>query len=194
MQQELGASVSEVFSSISAEPVAAASLGQVYRATLRTSGDVVAVKVQRPGVLELVALDLVLGRKGIEILGALFPDLARANDILPVLDEWAMKLYREMDYRKEAAVMAQFEADLSELSGILVPKSYAEATTRRVLCTQWIEGEKLSESNAEDVRELCTTLLNAYLIQLLDTGLLHAGRVFSVILCVRSPSFHTVSL
>lgn len=53
-------------------------------------------------------------------------------------------------------------------------QSFASATTRRVLTTEWIEGEKLSESNAADVRQLCTTLLNAYLIQLLDSGLLHA--------------------
>lgn len=53
-------------------------------------------------------------------------------------------------------------------------QAYDRLTTRRVLVTEWIDGEKLSESNAEDVKELCTTLLNAYLIQLLDTGLLHA--------------------
>ena len=100
--------------------------------------------------------------------------MARADDILPVLDEWAFKFYREMDYRKEAAMMGRFEADLQGLEGIMVPQAYSQYTTRRVLCTQWIDGEKLSESRAEDVKELCTTLLNAYLIQLLDTGLLHA--------------------
>jgi aarF domain-containing kinase len=173
VQQELGRPHKEVFSTITSEPIAAASLGQVYRATLASCGADVAVKVQRPGVLELVALDLVIGRKGIELAGALFPDI-RSEQIIPVLDEWAFKLYREMDYRRERDVMQQFRSDLSDLSGIVVPESYAEATTRRVLCTQWIQGEKLSESNANDVRQLCTTLLNAYLIQLLDTGLLHA--------------------
>lgn len=100
--------------------------------------------------------------------------VTRSADILPVLDEWALKLYREMDYRKEAAMMARFAVDLKPLSGILVPKAYPDLVTRRVLCTEWIEGEKLSESHADDVKQLCTTLLNAYLIQLLDTGLLHA--------------------
>jgi hypothetical protein len=52
----------------------------------------------------------------------------------------------------------------------LLLQAFPEATTRRVLCTQWIEGEKLSESNADDVRQLCSTLLNAYLIQLLEVG------------------------
>lgn len=70
--------------------------------------------------------------------------------------------------------MIQFKQDLSQLDGIVVPDCYQELTSRRVIVTQWIDGEKLSESRAEDVRELCTTLLNAYLVQLLDTGLLHA--------------------
>ena len=183
VQQELGRPHREVFSTISSEPIAAASLGQVYRATLASSGADVAVKVQRPGVLELVALDLVIGRKGVEIAGALFPDI-KADNIIPVLDEWAFKLYREMDYRRERDVMQQFAVDLSDLSGIVVPEAFSEATTRRVLCTEWIQGEKLSESNASDVRQLCTTLLNAYLIQLLDTGLLHAGTAPSSSRCI----------
>lgn len=163
-----------MFEEISPVPIAAASLGQVYKAKIRGSGDEVAVKVQRPGVLEMVALDLVLMRQGIEISAKLFPDLARSDGLLPVLDEWATKFFREMDYRKEAVTMLQFKSDLACLEGIMVPNAYAELTTRRVIVTQWIDGEKLSESRAEDVRELCTTLLNAYLIQLLDTGLLHA--------------------
>eukprot|EP00892_Ulva_mutabilis_P008423 jgi/Ulvmu1/5953/UM026_0075.1 len=174
LEQELGQPAMSVFSSISAQPVAAASLGQVYRATLRSTGADVAVKVQRPGVLELVALDLVIGRKGVEIAGALFPNLSRADDFLPVLDEWAYKLYRELDYRREASVMERFQEDMRELQGIMIPQAFAEATTRRVLTTEWVEGEKLSESAAGDVRQLCTTLLNAYLIQLLESGLLHA--------------------
>lgn len=60
--QELGVPPSEIFSEISAEPVAAASLGQVYRARLRGSGDAVAVKVQRPGVLDQILLDIYILR------------------------------------------------------------------------------------------------------------------------------------
>lgn len=100
--------------------------------------------------------------------------LTNAESILPVLDEWALKFYREMDYRKEAAMMRRFATDLAPLEGIRVPAAFDSLVTRRILCTEWIEGEKLSESGESDVKELCTTLLNAYLIQLLDTGLLHA--------------------
>ena len=63
IERELGQSVDELFSEITPEPVAAASLGQVYKATLRKTGETVAVKVQRPGVLETVSLDLFLARQ-----------------------------------------------------------------------------------------------------------------------------------
>lgn len=82
MQEELGDKPANVFSNITAEPVAAASLGQVYRATLKSTGEEVAIKVQRPGVLELVALDLVLGRRGIQIADALFPAVRALSEKL----------------------------------------------------------------------------------------------------------------
>jgi predicted unusual protein kinase regulating ubiquinone biosynthesis (AarF/ABC1/UbiB family) len=75
VQEELGGPTSQFFSQITAAPVASASLGQVYKATLRGSGEEVAIKVQRPGVLELVALDLVLGRRGLQIANQLFPNV-----------------------------------------------------------------------------------------------------------------------
>ena len=75
IQDELGRTPSELYSEITAEPVAAASLGQVYKAVLKDSGDVVAVKVQRPFVLETVSLDLHLIRQ-IGLFVRNFPDLS----------------------------------------------------------------------------------------------------------------------
>jgi predicted unusual protein kinase regulating ubiquinone biosynthesis (AarF/ABC1/UbiB family) len=63
---------------------------------------------------------------------------------------------------------------MAALPGIVVPDVIAEGTTNDVLVISWIDGERLSDSSASDVRQLCDTLLSAYLIQLLETGLLHA--------------------
>ena len=63
---------------------------------------------------------------------------------------------------------------MAALPGIVVPDVIAEGTTSDVLVISWIDGERLSDSSASDVRQLCDTLLSAYLIQLLETGLLHA--------------------
>ncbi|GLC71027.1 hypothetical protein PLESTF_001062300 [Pleodorina starrii] len=160
-----GRPVDAVFSSLSEGPVAAASLGQVYRGRLRPElgGGEVAVKVQRPGVLEQVALDLFIMRR----LAVQLNKSAKMNtDWAAVIDAWAVRFFHELDYRREAANADLFRRQMAEVR--------TDLSTDFVLTTEWMEGEKLSESHASDVRELCTTLLNAYLIQLLDTGLLHA--------------------
>jgi len=98
---ELGiASVNDVFATITPEPVAAASLGQVYKATLKTNGDDVAVKVQRPFVLETVSLDLYLVRElGLKI--RYLPMIADRLDLVGLLDEFAGRFYSELDYVEE---------------------------------------------------------------------------------------------
>merc|ERR1719387_2947339 len=95
IRDELGvADVSEVFSEITPEPVAAASLGQVYKATLRDGGEQVAVKVQRPFVLETVSLDLHLTRLAGLALRKIDPESAKRVDIVSLLDEFATNFYQ----------------------------------------------------------------------------------------------------
>ncbi|EFJ53286.1 hypothetical protein VOLCADRAFT_115858 [Volvox carteri f. nagariensis] len=170
-----GRPVEAVFSQLSERPVAAASLGQVYRGTLRPElgGGDVAVKVQRPGVLEQVALDLLIMRR---LAIQMKEKLQMNTDWAGVIDAWAVRFFHELDYRREAANAALFRQQMAAagVEGVVVAAVRSDLSTDYVLTTDWVEGEKLSESNAADVRELCNTLLNAYLIQLLDTGFLHA--------------------
>lgn len=173
MAASFGRPVDMVFDQLSDKPVAAASLGQVYRGSLKASlgGADVAVKVLRPGVLEQVALDLYLMRR-------LFSELQKmpkvTTDWVAIIDSWAVRFFHEMDYEREARNAMAFKEQMMELEGITVAPIFTNLSTDSVLVTQWVEGEKLSESRAADVRELCNTLLNCYLIQLLDTGFLHA--------------------
>ena len=102
IREDLGCKqISDVYSKITPEPVAAASLGQVYQATLKDSGDEVAVKVQRPFVLETVSLDLHLVR--LLGLAARNTPLASKLDIVDLLDEFAANFYQELDYELECA-------------------------------------------------------------------------------------------
>eukprot|EP00930_Biecheleria_cincta_P039715 TRINITY_DN27276_c0_g1_i1.p1 TRINITY_DN27276_c0_g1~~TRINITY_DN27276_c0_g1_i1.p1 ORF type:complete len:869 (+),score=177.22 TRINITY_DN27276_c0_g1_i1:38-2608(+) len=167
-----------VFSSMTAEPVAAASLGQVYRATLREPAGVeVAVKVQRPAVLETVSLDLYLIRK-LAMVTKYLQELgardSRRTDFVGLLDEFAARIYEEMDYNKECENGLQVEKDMRGLERVKVPKNYAQYCCRKVHVAEWIEGEKLSQSGATDIRELVNVGVVAYLTQLLDKGLFHA--------------------
>eukprot|EP00775_Hariotina_reticulata_P007499 gene7499-7709_t len=101
--------VDEVFVSLSSTPVAAASLGQVYKGTLRPEfgGGQVAVKVQRPGVLEQVCLDLYLMRQAAEAISSM-PDVR--TDWASLIDNWAVRFLHEMDYTREAANAALFRS------------------------------------------------------------------------------------
>ena len=167
IEAELGKTVGELFSEITPEPVAAASLGQVYRATLRDSGDIVAVKVQRPAVLETVSLDLYLARE-VGLFLRQFPAVVRALDPVALLDEFAYRFYQELDYKLECANGLRIERDMAVLPMVVIPKNYPAYTSRRVHVAEWIDGEKLSQSTADDVSALVNLGVITYLTQLLD--------------------------
>jgi len=168
----------DVFETMTPEPVAAASLGQVYKAVLKEPAGVeVAVKIQRPAVLETVSLDLYLVRKAASFIGYL-QDVGlrdkRRTDFVALLDEFASRIYEELDYVKECANGLQVEADMAGLERVVIPKNFPRYCSRKVHVAEWLEGEKLSQSQADDVRELVNVGVVAYLTQLLDKGLFHA--------------------
>jgi aarF domain-containing kinase len=173
IEEELGRPVSELFSDITPEPVAAASLGQVYRATLRATGDTVAVKVQRPNVLETVSLDLYLARQ-LGLFARNFPALSSRLDAVALLDEFAGRFYQELDYDVECENGFRIAEAMRKLPMVVIPRNYPAYTSRRVHTAEWIDGEKLSQSTADDVGALVNLGVITYLTQLLDAGFFHA--------------------
>lgn len=174
IERELGKPIEDLFSEISAEPLAAASLGQVYKAKLRATGKTVAVKVQRPGVLETVSLDLYLARE-LGTIARNFPALSQRLDAVALLDEFAYRFYQELDYNLECENGLRIKKEMSVLPMVVIPDNYPEYTSRRVHVADWIEGEKLSQSTADDVGALVNLGVITYLTQLLESGFFHAG-------------------
>ncbi|KAG7348012.1 protein kinase [Nitzschia inconspicua] len=173
IEEELGKPLEELFSEITPEPVAAASLGQVYKATLKATGESVAVKVQRPAVLETVSLDLYLARE-LGLFARNFPQIVERLDAVELLDEFAFRFYQELDYNLECQNGLRIAEDMKVLPMVKIPKNYPEYTSRRVHVAEWIEGEKLSQSKADDVGALVNLGVITYLTQLLDKGFFHA--------------------
>ncbi|KAH9757822.1 putative aarF domain-containing protein kinase [Citrus sinensis] len=168
IEQELGLPIDELFSEISPEPVAAASLGQVYQARLRQSGRVVAVKVQRPGVQAAISLDIFI----LHFIAGLIRKARKFNtDLQAVVDEWASSLFRELDYKIEAKNGLKFRQLYGGIQDVLIPEMYVEQTTRKVLIMEWVEGQKLSE-----VKDLYLIEVGVYCSfnQLLEKGFYHA--------------------
>ena len=172
LERELGCKWQEVYSELGPDPVAAASLGQVYKGVLKSNGDIVAVKVQRPAVLETVSVDLYILRR----VGVALRSVPQINtDVVGLLDEWAERFFEELDYVKEGDNATKFAASIKDdLPQVVVPATYAEYTRRKVITSEWLHGEKLSQSTADDVGDLVNIGVICYLKQLLDTGFFHA--------------------
>ncbi|KAF3457633.1 hypothetical protein FNV43_RR02291 [Rhamnella rubrinervis] len=172
IEEELGQPWNNIYSELSSSPIAAASLGQVYKGRLKENGDLVAVKVQRPFVLETVTVDLFVIRK-LGLVLRKFPQIS--VDVVGLVDEWAARFFEELDYVNEGENGRLFaEMMKKDLPQVVVPKTYEKYTSRKVLTTGWIDGEKLSQSTESDVGDLVNVGVICYLKQLLDTGFFHA--------------------
>jgi hypothetical protein len=183
LRKELGVSdISSIFSSLSTKPVASASIGQVYRGTLVSNGKEVAVKVQRPGILSEIALDLYVLR----LLTPIQTTLQNAVNRLPtnqadidiaisLVDEWGRGFVAETDYRLEAENTRNFEAAMRKrnLDAVCAPIIVDDLVRDKVLVTEWVTGTRLDRDESPDVPRLCGVAINAYLTMLLDTGVLH---------------------
>ena len=166
IEAELGRPAAAVFSGIdeSTSPIAAASLGQVYRCRLADGGAEVAVKVQRPDMIRSVSLDLFILRSAmtavewfkvhvmIKVLGA----ANRSSFDVKLLDTFARASYLELDYTHEAANLERFARELvPKLGGkVYVPRCESAWTTRKVLVTEWIDGEQLARSPPDVIQRL----------------------------------------
>ncbi|XVF29165.1 hypothetical protein REPUB_Repub15cG0096400 [Reevesia pubescens] len=172
IEEELGQPWQEIYSELSSSPIAAASLGQVYKGRLKENGDLVAVKVQRPFVLETVTVDLFVIRN-LGLVLRKFPQIS--IDVVGLVDEWAARFFEELDYVNEGENGQLFsEMMRKDLPQVVIPRTYKKYTSRKVLTTEWIEGEKLSQSTESDVGELVNVGVICYLKQLLDAGIFHA--------------------
>lgn len=158
-------------------PIAAASLGQVYRWRLRGTGQVVAVKVQRPDMAHAVALDVyILRHIAWWVRFALRRATLNRIDHVKLLDVWAGGTIAELDYESEARNQEEFRQSLdSFLQGrVYVPEVITNFTTRHVLVTEWVDGPRLADCPVEVVRALVPAGVECFLAQLLDIGRFHS--------------------
>ena len=187
IEQELGRSPEEVYSYLSPEPVAAASLGQVYQARLH-SGEEVAVKVQRPNLIPVISCDLFLMRWAAGWLSPILP-LNLGHDLTLIVDEFGVKLFEEIDYLNEGRNAEKFGDNFRNDPRVKVPKIYWPYCSGRVLTLEWIDGFKLTDTervrqaslNTDDLVEIG---VSSGLQQLLEFGFFHAdphpGNLFAM--------------
>ena len=167
------AGVDTVFEAFERVPVAAASLGQVHRA--RYKGEVVAVKVLRPGVEEAVKADLFAARRILSWVARWWhhPHVTRVR---VVLDEFELRIAEEMDFRLEAEHAMEIGANFAGNRDVIVPKIVHELTRQRVLVMEFVEGTRIDRLDPArvNVRHIVSTLVELYVQMMLVDGLFHA--------------------
>lgn len=187
IEQELGRPIAQIYGEISPNPVAAASLGQVYRARLKT-GEEVAVKVQRPNLRPVITLDLYLMRWAASWLAPWLP-LNLGHDLTLIVDEFGTKLFEEIDYLNEGRNAEKFASNFQNDPRVKVPAIYWRYCSSRVLTLEWINGFKLTDTPAVKAAGLDTDTLieigvTSGLQQLLEYGFFHAdphpGNLFAM--------------
>jgi ubiquinone biosynthesis protein len=182
---EIGARISKAFKSFDETPMAAASLGQVHYAVLR-SGQEVAVKVQRPDVREQVATDLAALAEIAEFLDT-HTDAGRRFEFTKIVNELRKALLRELDYRLEAQTMRLMREKLSEFTRLVIPAPIDDYSSGRVLTMEYVDGSKVTKLHPLGRMEidgagLAEEVFKSYLHQILVMGIFHAdphpGNVF----------------
>ena len=176
IEEDLNKKIDEIFLTIDKDPISAASLGQVHKGVLKNK-EIVAVKVQRPGLREQITLDLYIVRN---IANWLKNNIGFIrSDLVALIDELGKRVFEEMDYLNEAENAEKFRNLHLHNSKIAVPKIYKETTSRRVLTMEWIDGTKLT--NLEGVKNLgidpdkmIEIGVQCSLEQLLEHGFFHA--------------------
>ncbi|HET9731608.1 MAG TPA: AarF/UbiB family protein [Acidimicrobiales bacterium] len=176
-REEIGAEVDDVFAQFSAEPLAAASLGQVHRARLRSGREVV-VKIQRPGVEATVAEDLEALGDLAQLLDA-HTDAGRRYGFEDLLEQFSRALNNELDYQREADNLTRLGQALEGHPLVVVPQPVADMTSRRVITMDEVPGRKVTDMGPMALMDLdgdglATALFRAYLDQIFVAGFFHA--------------------
>ena len=159
-----------IYAELSAVPVAAASIGQVYKGKLHT-GERVAVKVQRPGVLRRIALDLHISRMALIWLEE--SGLNGSEGLANIVDRVGQGIFQELDYTREADNADAFRRALRFLDFVVVPRHHASLTGRTVLA-EWIDGEPMKNLGDDDQLKMVQMGVECSSAQLFRTGLVHA--------------------
>lgn len=177
LSNELGASPEELFSDFDPVPLAAASLGQVHRARLKT-GEAVVVKVQRPGLQQLFTVDLAILR-GIAEYFQRHRRWGQGRDWVGIYEECCRILWQETDYLREGRNADRFRRDFRDCDWLLVPRVYWRYASPRVLTLEYLPGIKISDYTALEAANLDRQKISqlnaeAYLRQVLNHGFFHA--------------------
>jgi len=175
IEEQLGRPMSEVFERVEPQPVATASIGQVYKGYLRT-GEAVAIKVQRPGCEDMIGLDIYILRELSGTLSSMIKLLRRDIDLKAIIEEFGKLIYEEIDYLNEARNAQRFGELYGNNPKIYIPRIYWRYSRSKLLVMEWIDGQRLTSPliPEEQKTTLVRAMVQCSLQQILENGFFHA--------------------
>ena len=177
LDKEFGGRRKEIFAEIDSKPLGSASLAQVHRAVL-TSGESVAIKIQRPGVKATMALDIDIMRT-LARRASRYMKGEQMLDLRAVVEEMWATFLEETDFRREAANLAEFAELNRDCAFVACPKVYTDLCSEFVLVMEYVDGIPVGDAdrlvaNGYDLEEIGSKMLDNYATQILDHGFFHA--------------------
>ncbi len=177
IETELEKPLTEVYSNFDETPIATASIGQVHHATLKKEKKEVVVKVQKPGLEEIIKTDLNLMRFFAKRIDKYIYRAKTLN--LPAIEkEFERSLNKEIDYNQELSNMQRFRENFKDDYGIYIPKGYLKYSTKKLITMEFIKGKKVSEvienPKGYDAKLIANRGVKSYFKQILLDGFFHA--------------------
>lgn len=184
IKDEFGSSAEELFKEFNEEPTAAASIGQVHKARLKTN-NLVVVKVQRPEIENTIETDIDILFNIARLVAKHIPE-SRLYDPIGIVEEFAKTIRKELDYTIEGRNAERFRRNFEKDNTVYIPGVYWDFTTRKVLTMEFVEGSKVSELGKsvgiEDRKRVSESIARSYMKQILIDGFFHAdphpGNIF----------------
>ena len=179
LEDDLGLSLDEIFSSFDLTPVAAGSVAQVHYAELIT-GELVAVKILRPDIETQIKKDIALFRQVISLVEIYKPDIKKIK-ISKIIDELSVSILAELDLRKEAASIMRFNENMREFTYIHVPQVYSQWSGKNTLTMERMQGTPINHvddlrAQGVDIDKLVSQGLESLMIQIFRDGFFHADQ------------------
>lgn len=178
IEEELGRPIDEIFTDIDITPIGSASIGQVYTAKLKETGEKVAIKVQKPNSEEIIKSDLKI-MKFLAVRTDRFIIRSKVYNLPSIVSEFEKSILKEINYLEEVRNMEVLGNNFKTIPYVHIPKAYPEYCSGKVITMELIEGSELSKVIKDDSEDYDKKLIakrgmESYFKQIMEDGFFHA--------------------